>query len=149
MYKPLPDKHNKDNKLDDIFSDGIYLGISLRNGEYYIGTPIAVVGSRTIMRRPLEDKWDKEFIDNIRGVPWNLEPSAAEQIKLHIAPEFDDIATERIDAKADPVMPSVRRTKLAAKDFTKHGFTPKCAGCNALRNNTPNPGHNEECRTRM
>ena len=46
-------------------------------------------------------------------------------------------------------MPQVRRTKLNAKDFKNYGFTPKCAGCNAMRNNLPNPGHNEECRERI
>ena len=29
------------------------------------------------------------------------------------------------------------------------GFTPKRLGCNALRNGTPNLGHNEECRQRV
>ena len=59
LYKPLPDKHNKDNKVDERLSDGIYLGINQRNGEYYIGTSIAVIGARTIRRRPADERWDK------------------------------------------------------------------------------------------
>ena len=35
------------------------------------------------------------------------------------------------------------------RDFKDIGFTPKCLGCNALRNGTPNLDHNEECRQRV
>ena len=84
----------------------------------------------------------------LKGVPWNLEPSD-DQIQVNIIPEFDTAATERIEAKPAPYVPQTRRAKLNARDFKEFGFTPKCAGCNAMRNNLPNPGHNEECRNRI
>ena len=126
MYEPLPDKHNKDNKLDDRFIDGIYLGISQRNGEYFIGTADGIMGSRTIKRYPLERRWDKELIDQIRGVPWNLQPEPDEQIKLQMSPEFDDNIPERISSRPEQQMPKTRRTKLNNKDHNIAQLVKQC-----------------------
>ena len=38
MYRSLPNKHSKHNKLDARFYDGVYLGLNKRNCEYYIST---------------------------------------------------------------------------------------------------------------
>ena len=66
-----------------------------------------------------------------------------------MANEFDDAAITRIESKPAPIAPQVRRFKITPCDFKDIGFAPKCLGCNALRNGTPNPGHKEECRQRV
>ena len=83
----------------------------------------------------------------LKGVPWDLQPS--DTVQINIIPEFDTEATARIESRPAPNMPQVRRAKLTVKDFREFGYTPKCAGCNAMRNNLPNPGHNAECRERI
>ena len=77
----------------------------------------------------------------------DLKGDADTHIKM--APEFDDEAIARIESKPAPIAPQIRRFKINPRDFKDIGFTPKCLGCNALRNGTPNPGHNEECRQRV
>ena len=147
MCKPLSNKHDKQNKLDEKFYDGIYLGFIQRNGEYIIGTEEGIDRARTIRRHTPDKQWDPEFVNKIKGVPWDLKGEAETHIKM--APEFDDEAIARIESKPAPIAPQVRRFKIYPRDFKDIGFTPKCLGCNALRNGTPNPGHNEECRQRV
>ncbi len=89
MCKTLPVDLPKDAKMDAKFLDGVYLGISQRNSEYFIGTPEGVFGSRTIKRFPYEERLNFEFIDKVKGVPWllRLDPETAVDIK--ISPEID------------------------------------------------------------
>ncbi len=82
MYKPLPTSKSKKNALDDRFLEGVYLGISQRNGEYFIGTHDGVLGSRTIKRHPYEQRWDFDFINNIKGVPWQLQPDEENPVTI-------------------------------------------------------------------
>ena len=128
MYKPLPNKHNKHNKLDADFYDGVYLG------------------SRTITRYAPDSRWDYDFVSNIQGVPWDLN---GEDVSVKLAPESDEEAMQRIEAKLAPVQLPVRRFKISPKDFEDIVFTSNCAGCNALREGTHNPGHDEDCRNRV
>ena len=39
---------------------------------------------------------------------------------------------------------------ISGDDVQKHGFTPRCPGCNAIRNTIAKPaGHNEASRARI
>ena len=144
MYRPLPNKDNKHNKLDAKFYDGIYLGFNQRNSEYYICNEQGkIVGSRTIKRYTPESRWDYEFVNSIKGVPWDLE---GQDVNIRLTPEFDEGAMQRIEAKVAPMQPPVRRFKISPKDFKTIGFTPGRPGCVALRQGTHNPGHEKQCR---
>ena len=100
MYRPLPDKHNKHNKLDAKFYDGIYLGFNQRNSEYYISDEQGkIVGSRTIKRHTIDNRWSYDFVNGVKGVPWDLE---GEDVNISLTPEFDEEGMQIIEAKVAP-----------------------------------------------
>ena len=137
MYRPLPNKHNKHNKLDAIFYDGIYVGSNQRNGEYHISNEQGkIVGCRTIKRHTIDNRWSYDFANGVKGVPWDLE---GEDVSIHLTPEFDEEAMQRIEAKVAPIQIPVRRFKISPKDFKPVGFTQNCAVCIALREGIHNP----------
>ena len=71
FYMPLKDKDRMEaGKRAPKYFDGICLGMNEVNGETFIGIPNGVVRTRSILRRP--DKWCKEAVQNIVGVPWCL-----------------------------------------------------------------------------
>ena len=69
MHKPLPDRENKQNKLDDRFFEGVLFGFNQKTGEYFIGTEAGVVGARTVKRLPPDQQWDVQFVNKIKRCP--------------------------------------------------------------------------------
>ena len=55
------------------YKTGVWLGVDEKTSEIFVGTPDGdVVKARSTKRRPDEDRWDAELIQNITGFPWNL-----------------------------------------------------------------------------
>ena len=57
-------------KLTILWEDGIYLGIKGASGEFIIGDKKGVWKTRTVRRRPEEDRWGAENLEMVGGVPW-------------------------------------------------------------------------------
>ena len=67
IYKPLG--KNKHNKFDERFCDGVFSGIHRRSGEYYIGTPEGIMGSRTIKSIPEDNDGIMIMFVGLKGRP--------------------------------------------------------------------------------
>ena len=71
-YMPLKGKHGRAS-LDQRFDIGIWLGINERNSEVFVATADGnMVGARSIKRMAPDQCWDKDMVQAIKGVPWNL-----------------------------------------------------------------------------
>jgi hypothetical protein len=57
-------------KLTCLWSDGVFLGIRGVSGEIIIGDKSGVWKTRSIQRKPIEERWAKSSADMIGGVPW-------------------------------------------------------------------------------
>ena len=57
-------------KLACMWEDGVFLGVKGSTGEIIIGTEKGVWVTRTVRRKPEEERWDRRNIDKIVGVPW-------------------------------------------------------------------------------
>ena len=57
-------------KLSCLWEDGIYLGIRGSSGELVVSNAKGVRRTRTIQRKPLQDRWKAEGIELIKWVPW-------------------------------------------------------------------------------
>ena len=70
------------------WEDGIFLGVKGSSGECIVGDGNGVWKTRTLMRRPLEEKWDKGALGLVGGVPWRVnhdDPKAdGEAMKMDI-----------------------------------------------------------------
>ena len=57
------------SKLTCLWEDGIFLGVKGSSGEDIVGDGNGVWKTRTLMRRPLEERWDKGALGLVGGVP--------------------------------------------------------------------------------
>ena len=145
-------------KLDSKMIEGIYLGSSRKSAEYYMGTPDGVLRARTVFRVPLEERYDEVALGTFRGMPWNLKPheDAAEQVMPEAEESGDQVGRKMASDKEveeTGVMRAPRRARLSREEvrafINKHGASPGCPGCDAVRMNTQARGHTEQCRKRI
>ena len=121
-----------------------------------------VIKYRSIVRVVAPNKWDKDALSGVIGIPGNLSPQGIEEIspsiEEHIDPhahadealgEADDIGAEVIDE--DGLKKLDRQIRLTAKDFRRFGFTPGCPRCLDLEAGAfrTERHHNDDCRLRM
>ena len=57
------------SRLPERWSDGLFLGVVERSSDFYIGTAQGVVRTRSLRRRPLEQRASPELLDKLFGVP--------------------------------------------------------------------------------
>ena len=56
-------------KLTCLWEDGVFLGIKGCAGEIVVADSKGVWKTRTVRRRPVKDRWNKEGIEMAKGVP--------------------------------------------------------------------------------
>ncbi len=75
-------------KLSCLWEDGIFLGIKATSGEYIVGTARGIKRTRTIARRPEEERWSADCLSYVGGVPWRMsedDPKTdGEPMKMHV-----------------------------------------------------------------
>ena len=132
--------------MDQRYEVGIWLGVNERNSEIFVSTNAGVVGARSIKRMPPEDKWDRDMVQGIKGVPWNLSGS-----EHNIDVSFDN---KIVDPAAPLEVPQIavpipRRVRIGKADLQEHGFSEGCPGCEASKQGRTPRGHSEPCRVRL
>jgi hypothetical protein len=138
-------------KLTSVWSEGVYVGRKASTGESFVATASGVIRTRTLQRRPAEQRWSPEMLKEIGGVPWRVRPDDPDEDGL-MPDVFEckravEISPEECRAAAEDTVP--RRMYLKQADFTKHGYSGGCLGCKMLVTNGPKQNHSEACRKRM
>ena len=122
---------------------GIWLGMRSNNAECFIGNAEGVFRAREIRRLEPRDRWDREAIRSVIGVPWRITDGRW----TVDAPEV------RIDPI--PILPSpfdgarVQRERITKQDIDEFGATIGCPGCNAIRDNKRRQANSDRCRRRI
>ena len=62
-------------KLDVSWQDGVFLGYRSLSGEVVVGTAHDVLRTRTVRRRPEEQRWTSDCLDMVGSLPWKPNPS--------------------------------------------------------------------------
>ena len=135
-------------KLTCLWDDGVFLGVRGVSGEPIIGDSTGVWKTRSMQRKPIEDRWKKSSADMVVGVPWRVkedDPNADGELPDAVKLSGPEIAVER--EKADKSIPD--RFTINREDLEKHGFSSGCPGCKAILKGTARQGHSEGCRKRL
>ena len=130
------------NKAEPRYEFGIWAGIKCGSNEVYILTPTGVARARNIRRLSEGECWDKAFLNQVQGTPWDHSEGQLDE-PLAADPDIPPIITPDEDYE------QVRRMKLTKHDFRVHGYTPNCPGCRALQLGKQSQPHTEACRKRM
>ena len=83
--------------------------------------------TRTLMRRPLEERWDKGTLGLVGGVPWRVnddDPKAnGEAMKMDIPSEVRQATEQEKEA---------RNFYITKEHLTKYDYSQDCPGCTSL-----------------
>ena len=144
------------DKWDDRWGKGVFLGVRPTSNEIYVGTPSGVIKCRTIRRRMVADRWDIQVLESFKGVPWDMEQGVDGQGEVPAEHQLQPLpAGERIG------IPEPMDRNFAHRDFIIHrkeirerqrthgdGYTLNCPGCVAARQGTVPKNHNDRCRSK-
>ena len=128
----------------------IWLGHARDSNETIVGTTEGAVKTYAIKRMPEDERWDAEFIRNIRGIPQQPDPKR-KGATIPISFKFESISTEGETHPSKEIPePMARRRGITQIELEKYGFTPGCPGCLAKqRGEIAKRGHSEACRKRI
>ena len=128
----------------------IYLGTKWGTAEHFVGDADGVVRKvRSIRRVSVQDRWDRELILRVTGVPGDagrrfedrqLPPAAAPPGEVIVIPHPPEV----------PLGPQRRGFKILKADLVKYGYTQHCPKCDATRGGRiVGTNHSPECRGRF
>ena len=133
------------NKLDTKWRLGLWIGYIISSSEYLIGTDDGIDKARSF--RPVSNptvRWDIDRARRMKRTAWELNPGVN---TTAIHPRVMLLKTDAVEPTDRPHQ--IRSFRLQRSDVEKHGSTPSCPGCTALRNQAPPVNHNDECMTRF
>ena len=137
-------------KLSVMWDDGIYLGVKGSSGEIIIGNPKGAWKTRSVQRKPADERWPEDADKMVVYVPWNVsaeDPEAHGELRL---PEVVRLEGQYREAEEDgPELSMPRRFPIEKKDLNKHGYSMDCPGCSAILRGLARQGHSEACRKRL
>ena len=129
------------------------MGVKGSSGEYIVVDATGVWKTRTLRRRPEEERWDKKNLEMAGGVPWRTsgtdKNTDGEALRMDV-PEAVRMAPEeeeKVAEKEDLVVP--RNLYLKKADFEKHGYSKDCRGCKSLLRGTARLPQSVACRKRV
>jgi hypothetical protein len=135
-------------KLSTLWDDGVCLGVRGKSGEIIVGNSKGVWKTRTVQRKPKQERWRSENLDVVVGVPWlrhdddpNADGEKVETVKL------SEKQVEEEKEMANEAIP--RGFTIRVKDVEKHGYSAKCPGCLSIVKGTSRQTHSQACRKRL
>ncbi len=149
FYKQPPKgpQHDVGGNMTARMFPGVFLGYHHTSNCYRVATAEGnVIKARSLLRRPLADRWNAETIKAIVATPWSLRSVAnPERIELGKPVEKDE-------KPQDEQIPMPRRLRITIKTLEEYGTTDGCAQCShvrAFREAKPGLMHSEPCRRRI
>ncbi len=127
MFKKLQPPGRK-GKLDTLWETGMLVGHRSVTGEHIAIGKECAPRSRTVRRRPLEERWSEEDIENFRHAPWRVKDPAKEtramaqkhepkiDVKVDRSIEMPEIFMK--DEERSPRMVYITRAMLDMNGYT-------------------------------
>lgn len=147
-------KRRTGHKLDKRWETGVFLGINEATTEKIIGAKDGVVLVQSIQRVPEDRRFNKELLENLKGLPWDRMPTAAEIVGLPfpitMVPVNPEVPPEPTVAFDRPTQH--RRHYITKADLTAFGYSDGCPACEDTRAGVKRKSgveHSEACRNRI
>lgn len=144
LYKAAKTAGDRKRMVGESWREGIWLGHNRGSSDTLIGTPEGVVHAWSVKRMESKDRWSKQRIEDMKGVPGQPNPN-----KPGIRIPVKITMPEKVEPTIIREEIQGRKVYLKTGDFEKYGYTEGCIGCRAKQAGTAARGHSEVCRTRM
>jgi len=152
LWFKVKEKKDGIGKLAIRWKDGVYLGVRAASGEVIVGTEEGVFRTRTVKRKPKEERWLQENVGRVVGVPWKTSKDdegdgPAREGVIKIDAKVMGEAEEEGVRTSPPLIP--RSFTITRGDLVEHGFSEGCPGCNAMLRGKERQKHSDACRRRL
>ena len=164
MYLPMQTASG--SKGEPARKMGIWLGTIERTEETLVGTLRGVIKCRTASRLTKEERWNKELVKGMTGVPWQPVPdNFGQHIPVEIRADGqtpNDVEETESPPKEDrhadedelEYQKKVHGLHVSRKAILKYGTIEGCPACNVINRRGHLSGklgynHNPTCRARM
>ena len=150
MFK-IPKTNKRIGSFEDRWEKGIWAGVESRSGEHIVATAEGIFKVSTIKRRPADQRWSLEMLQNIAGSLQEPTPgSGMRRIQAYARRSADDAPRTAAYAPApESEEPEVRAAQIKQNEVKAHGGTPGCLGCKAIIMGKGRNQHSFECRRRF
>ena len=141
-------------KVEARFQEGVYIGVRETSHEKIVsGTDGKCYVVGTVRRRPVVDRWDKNLILSVRGLPWKPNPEGANTTELPFPLDIRPVMDVEVNIEPTRRGPDAKqRAKYLTKaHFEIAGYTAGCPACDNLKIGITDHGqrHTAECRQRV
>ena len=126
------------------FHQGVFVGIDRRTGQYMIYDGDEIKLSRTVMRVPESEKWNKDLLAGVKVTPLSMHQPREPEVIFK-----DKVEVERREFEDKPLVS--RQVYLRASDFEEFGLTRGCPKCDHFRRHDAwgTRPHSSVCRDRI
>ena len=77
-------------KIEPAWAEGVFLGFACDSNEYIVGINRGVIRAHTTKRRPEQEGWSVEALNDIQGAPWKPVPSrSGPKTPTHVCEGWD------------------------------------------------------------
>ena len=138
--------HDPDGNMGTRWREGIFVGYSRTSNVYLVINEDGLQESRSIRRRPIDDRWRPEDVAAIAVTPWSERVRVPAEVRLQ-APREQSADDQDVAAPAQ-----VRALRINQSDLDKFGYTGNCPQCDyIIRYGRARPGgkHSAQCRARI
>ena len=135
-------------KLSSSWEHGVYLGVRGKSGEIIVTNGEGVWKTRTIQRKPADERWLPSSAELVKMSPWSKkdEQDKGNDIPVAIKMREDEAEIEKQVPGREAVP---RNFYISAKDLKEHGFSAKCPGCLSILRGKIRQAHSAACRKRF
>ena len=147
----IPKTKLNPGKFEDQWDSGVYLGFDMRSMETLVGTPAGVFKCTDFKRKPVQERWSMERLNNIAGSPKQPVPGQAyRRSPAYSRRAGSSAAAGEFVRQPMPEQPNIRNWKIYRRDIEEHGGTPGCPGCRAVTHGmSGHAPHTALCRERI
>ena len=124
---------------------GIFLGYEYSSNQYVYATQNGIHMSRSVQRRPLQERWQLTKIAEVKATPWNLKETRERGVMFREGHEPHPPMPPEREVKP-------RQMKIYPRDVERLGATEGCPQCEHIlkyRENRPGLAHTAACRERL
>jgi hypothetical protein len=150
---------DKSAKIEPRWEKGIFVGVRVVSGEFWIATPEGIRKARSVRRLPVRDRWSMDSISWVKHVPWHLYKGDAnadgdipeEQL---VDPQNQEVPRPVGNLLGEGIVVKTRQTaprafQIRKEDAEKHGYTRGCSGCSSWFRGLGRQPHSPQCRSRF
>jgi hypothetical protein len=133
-----------------LWEDGIFLGIRGASGEIIVADEKGVWKTRSVQRKPPNERWAEGALEVVRHVPWRVSDDDPNMDGERLQTEGlgQRISEPEVQLQRE-VTVAPHRFRIGKEDLETHGYSANCQGCKSILRGTARQGHSEACRKRL